>query len=833
MDFDFSKLRPSPTGPGEIDPIKLFASLQPRDPDVNDLWLGQGDSLREWHAHRNLPDIAINLTTGAGKTLVGLLAAQSLVNETQAGVVYVCASLQLVHQTATKALSYGLPVTTYTAESRFSNTLFQEGRAPCITTYQAVFNGLTRRWKDAVAIIFDDAHSATHIIRDQFTLTLDRDRHADIYDVLAAAFQEHLRETDSDVSFKHAMQSGDVAARWFLPPFIIRRNAGTIGRSLLSCPLSKDSSAMYAWGYLQDRLDLCSAFITPKALYFTPPVVPVRSLPYFRQGVRRVYLSATLAADDMFIRTFGKLPDRTISPETPAGQCERMVLIPSLAANAENDVNLAQDLIRERKALILSPTKREAESWGAYAVVATTGSAVADEVETFKQEKGPQKLCLVARYDGVDLPGDTCRLMVMHGLPAGLGPLERFMWDRLEVRNVLRSTVASRVVQSFGRISRGLSDHGVVVLVGAQLVEWLLSPANRRILPAFLRRQLDLGIELSRKAEANQLQGMVQQCENRNAGWLEFYRSSMAGLSENDERDDERSSATKVAEVEMQFGQKLWDRDYKGAAQLLLTNRQLFRDVGSGLGAWYTFWEGYLHELLGEPEESADIYRQARHMSRAMPNLLKDEGVRGDAQPSGPDDAQVQEVARHVLGNRKLLQTFDLETKALDEGTSAQAEEAARCLGSYLGLHSSRPDNEQGTGPDVLWHLPQQNAWSLELKTGKGVKGTYPKRHVAQAMDHVQWVRNNQDVGEIVPIIIGPQVSAHQLANPSDDLLVMRQEALRELRDRVRAALVNLVSHHLPVTLRADVARVFTASGLLWSELSKAPPAAIPLKQVK
>ena len=60
------------------------------------------------HANRDKDDVAVVLNTGAGKTLVGLLIAQSLVNETKRQVVYACSSIQLVEQTATKAEGYGL-----------------------------------------------------------------------------------------------------------------------------------------------------------------------------------------------------------------------------------------------------------------------------------------------------------------------------------------------------------------------------------------------------------------------------------------------------------------------------------------------------------------------------------------------------------------------------------------------------------------------------------------------------------------------------------------------------------------------------------------------------
>ncbi len=165
--FDFSGINIPEEQDLTIDPIALFQRNKGKisDSGINDLWLAQGDALREWHSVRDKNDIGILLNTGAGKTLIGLLIAQSLVNETQEKVVFVCGSIQLIEQTREKAEGYGIPVTTYHS-GNFSNDLFQQGKAPCITTYQALFNGKSKFAKqDISAIIFDDAHTAEGIIK--------------------------------------------------------------------------------------------------------------------------------------------------------------------------------------------------------------------------------------------------------------------------------------------------------------------------------------------------------------------------------------------------------------------------------------------------------------------------------------------------------------------------------------------------------------------------------------------------------------------------------------------------------------------------------------------
>lgn len=78
MPIDCSKLKPAPKQERLIDPIAIFRGFRVADSSINDLWLAQGDALREWHKNGGEKDVAISLKTGAGKTLVGLLIGQAL-----------------------------------------------------------------------------------------------------------------------------------------------------------------------------------------------------------------------------------------------------------------------------------------------------------------------------------------------------------------------------------------------------------------------------------------------------------------------------------------------------------------------------------------------------------------------------------------------------------------------------------------------------------------------------------------------------------------------------------------------------------------------------------
>ena len=464
-----------------VDPIEIFQSSTVSDRHINDLWLAQGDALRDWHKHRKNDDVAVVLNTGAGKTLVGLLIAQSLVNETRRQVVYACSSIQLVEQTAEKARGYGLPVTTY-FRGRFSDDgRYQKAEAPCVTTYQALFNGRTRfRSDDIAATIFDDAHTAEHILRDQFSLTLSREEMEAAYQEIWELFRPYHELVGPATSYQELFDK-ESRRQFFVPPFEIRRNTTELRRILRDADLEQHTETMFSWEHIRDHEDLCCLLISDDEITLTPPVIPVSALPYFRGSVRRVYLSATLSAPDSFVRAFGRNPNKIVAPSTAAGECERLILIPSAANVIDDDTAAAKEIVKDQKALILVPSFLKSRDWTDIAWTAP-GDHVPEAVDSFRSTTEPEKLTLAARYDGIDLPGDTCRMMVLDGLPKGTGPLERFQWESLNMQKGHRSLLASRVVQSFGRISRGMSDHGVVIVTGQDLVDWLQLTTKSRLI---------------------------------------------------------------------------------------------------------------------------------------------------------------------------------------------------------------------------------------------------------------------------------------------------------------------------------------------------------------
>lgn len=136
----------------------------------------------------NKSDVAIELPTGTGKTLIGLLIGEFRRRKFHERVVYVCPTKQLVYQTATYAIEkYGIKVvaftgskTEYVVEDKMK---FTSGQAIAITNYSSIFN-TNSFFEGTDVLIFDDAHSGEGYISANWTVELHRKEGTAYYKLL-------------------------------------------------------------------------------------------------------------------------------------------------------------------------------------------------------------------------------------------------------------------------------------------------------------------------------------------------------------------------------------------------------------------------------------------------------------------------------------------------------------------------------------------------------------------------------------------------------------------------------------------------------------------------
>ena len=123
-------------------------------------------------------DVALQLPTGSGKTLVGLLIAEWLLRKNRDRVVYLCPTRQLVNQVVEQAADqYGMTVLGFTGKKRdyspTDKTEYQNADKVAITTYSSLFNS-DPFFDNPAVILVDDAHAAENYFAAMWTVQIGR-----------------------------------------------------------------------------------------------------------------------------------------------------------------------------------------------------------------------------------------------------------------------------------------------------------------------------------------------------------------------------------------------------------------------------------------------------------------------------------------------------------------------------------------------------------------------------------------------------------------------------------------------------------------------------------
>lgn len=767
----------------ELDPIEIFNSLTLRG-SVNDLWPPQIDALRKWNALRLKPDVSIEMNTGGGKTLVGLLIATSLARESGRMVLFACPTKQLVQQTVARARECSIQTATYYETKWVDKHIAASATGPCITTHQALFTGLST-FKDSSlgAVVLDDAHAAGVAIRDCFTLILPRT--SPLYSSIAAVLKPYFVRTGFELTFSEVV-SGTARELLFVPLFESSKYSALLREALVGGKVADELATKFAWAHVKDRLDRCVILINNDQIEIAPACSPTEETPLFEKGVRRVYLSATLPSPIEFYRTFGTVP-APVRPAGRSGEAQRVFLAAKGRSDDEQRDD-AMDLLARDKALVLTNSGARADKWKNSADLFQRKDGH-ERVEEFAAAKAPAKLVIAARYDGIDLPGDACRILVIDGLPRGERLLSRYLNESLRIEVMRAATTAIRIVQATGRIFRSNTDHGAVVLVGHDLQQWLASPANRAFLPPLLQQQLDLAEAIDSHIEDDEFTAanVLYELLKGTKSWDEFYNKNIGQFKTTPPQSPPEWLIAAI-QTERSAHSKLWSGDYTGAAELYANAAN---DVGShdaDLSAWNRHFEGYCLERSGRSNLALTAYNLAASQ-RASLGRPQDSMVGAPKIAKGTASPQARAVTEHLVDNGLKTITIMkrvLSTLVLGEATKP-AEQALKDLGDSLGLKASRPDKDDEKGPDVVWiAADSKSGWAFEAKTDKGEGSNYTKDDIGQAHNHEQWIADWHGKKEMGLSFVGRVLPVTPAASPSARLTVIDLEYLRDLARRAQ-----------------------------------------------
>lgn len=819
-------------------PESLFADIKSKQ--IPGLLTQQGDVLREYVSKFvDSPDLAAQLPTGSGKTLVALLIGEWRRLTRQERVVYLCPTNQLVHQVTDQARSkYGLDVIPFTgSRAKYSladKTRYAASQAIAVTSYSALFNS-NPFFEDPHLIILDDAHAAEQYVASNWTIALQREDAED-----AALFNSIvgiIRPLLDELTYRRLTTSPDTSSEtgWVekLPAERLLEIAPAL-EGVVDANIG-GTSARYAWEALKGHVHACNIFFTPECITIRPYLAPTFSHSPFQKATQRIYLSATPGEGGELERVFCRRKIDRLTP--PAGSQKhtigrRFFLFPELALSDDDQEALVLKLAESERLLVLVGDNRSAEEWKTRFRTKTKAVVFsASDIESSKQafiQSSPAVAVLANRYDGIDFPGDECRKSILVDIPTATNPQEKFFITRLAASRVYDARMLTRIIQSFGRCTRSATDFSIVVIFGDRLVSYLAKKDRQVFFHPELQGELLFGLEESSATSVanifENISAFLSQSKEWKGAEAQIYSYRDKAIQSKLPGSDNLAA---VVGHEVRFVEALWNRDLVGALDCCKSVLGgLIDPTLRGSRAIWNYFAGSIASQLaklgtaGMAAQAAAYYRSA---AEAVPTLSWLYQI-GHAATAAAGDAVTIPEANQLDGIEKYLlalgvmhsRDYDKKEAAIRSGisTKEEFESAHRTLGELLGFSAGKV--ESPGSPDPWWRLADIGIWVFEDHAGAQASSKLSVTKARQAATHENWIRSNLKPPVATPVtqvLITPVLKAEEGA--LCHLHNVKLWNLDDFRHWVETALSTVRELRKTLTEPGDVEWRATALGIL------------------
>ncbi len=794
---DFTKhLGNAPKKPS-TDPLKIHQQL---DAEVSHAHLRsvQVETLRAFNDARERRDHIVRLSTGTGKTTVGLLMLLSYMREQSRPGVYLTPTKQLAAQVVDEARKLGADAWLYDGRHPPSEAL--NGRGVLVATYEKLFNSRTTFDRpdvdlEPVAMVLDDAHVGVERIRDNFTLSFDRDSEGGRF--LGSLFLDSVRRQLPGLA--EDIKRGDRNAIAEVPYWTWQENLNQVTEKLGA--ISESQELLFKWGLIRDDLAHMRCFISGTGVEVSPDILPVRRSRTFTSVEHRIFMSATLADDSLLVRELGCESEAASNPlvgTSDRGLGERMVILPVLFGNPSRTELLKwlAWLSQSYNVVGITPSQKRAEQWKELGASVAVGD-VDDTIQGLRNGT-TSFVAIVNRYDGIDLPDSACRVIVLDGLPNAETLRDAYQRRVASGTKTTELHNAFRLEQGMGRAVRSSSDYAVVVMIGHDVQTFVGKSRSLQLMGADTRAQIGLATMLAEigkntgKSPLTIIDELTQQCLRRDDGWKEFYREQVSDQVPAPRGPDEELIG--LASAERDAFRVLLDGSAVDAGRRLREALNAFDLDPATEGILLQRAASYLYAV--DASEAMAVQKAARQRNHLL--LRPPEGV---SYRRGSDEVTPAQRAKRWFqqfehGNAAIADLERIRSGLVfdPEYSHSAFETALADLGEVLGATARRPEQEVGQGPDVLWELGSF-AVVLEAKNNSASNDGVSKADVGQLLNSKEWaVDVYGDPWVVVPVVVHPQSQFHEKANPSEDCRLISKDVLQRILDDCEKFVAKLVS---------------------------------------
>ena len=719
--------------------------------------------------------VALELPTGSGKTLVGLLIGEYRRRKNKEKILFLCPTNQLVHQVVEQAnLKYGLKAIAFCGKQKDyspkDKSSFLMSEALGVTTYRSLY-ALDSVCKDVDVLVMDDVHAYSDYIISNWTIQIDSET------TIFTEIAELLKNCISEVDYKYLLEEEylpDVASWCNMLPMPLALNKLDELQLILQHGIESGTSNFYAYSRISENLQECNIYIANRKILIRPWIAPTMSFKAFADAKQRILMSATLGRSGELERITGiekicRLP--IVNDWDKKGLGRKFFTFPdlSLGEDEQGEVVMAlQNLCK--KSVFLVPDSQSAKAIKGFYTEHISSAKIfeAKDIEESKQSfvDCPEGTAILAnRFDGIDFSDDASRLLFIWNLPKTTNLQERFLITRMGASKLYAERIRTRIIQAVGRCSRNPSDFSIVCVIGDSIQNDLTKQEKIKQFPPELRAEIQFGLENS--VDYSTVKDVIEQARDfldRNENWQEA-EEYIVDLRNDywDEIDEVEKQVNdklqKSAVLELKFQYSLWKKDYKAAFGFacdiigvlnapVLSGYKCFWNYMAGCMAFYLFQQGqseYRTSGIQYLEEALKENISIRWLSGLSEKLFCAENKDIEENDFFFDCVErLENVFTSLPTAQKLEKRIK---KILDDLNSLDGkvfERGHKELGELLGYISHNPSS---TGaPDPYWIINENNVVVSEDKIyeEKEQIKSIPISDVSEAGRHCVWILEHE-----------------------------------------------------------------------------------------
>jgi len=802
---DFRKKLSSGKINRKTEPQELYKTLD-RKSVAGPLRPAQEYILEEWYQkHRKDKDLIIKLHTGEGKTLIGLLILQSMINSKEGPCLYVCPNIYLVEQVRMEAEKFGIPCCIIGNDNEIPDE-FLCGEKILITHAHKIFNGrsvfgINNKYVHIGAIILDDSHACVDVIKDAFTISISKKSNEVLYNKLISLFHDDLVE-QGEGSFMD-IEAGDYDT--FMPvPYWSWLDKKTEVLKVLS-DFSDNNAIQYVWPLMRDKIKEYCCYISGSKIEISPYNPSVDVFGSFSKANHRILMSATTQDDAFFVKGLSFSPDAVKYPLVNTEQKwsgEKMIIIPSLISDeCDRDLIVTKFAKMENHKfgiIALVPSTRRAEHYKKLGAVSADKGNIISVIEQLKKGEFSHTVVINNRYDGIDLPDECCRILIIDSMPIFNSLSDKYEEKCRPNSEVINKRIAQKIEQGIGRGVRGEKDYCAILVIGSDIVRFMRSITTNKYFSAQTKKQIEIGLDIAKMAQEEhdaedtpikQVIGLIKQMLKRDEGWKEYYVDAMDSIEDMEGQSPIYDQLLEEANIEELYCNEEYEKASNAMQKFI--DRICKDELEKG---WYLQQQArYTYQI--HKDKSIQLQKAAfKHNSQ----LLKPKIGIEYTKVSYINENRLRRI-RDFLCKYDNYNEFNLEIdEVLDNltfGMQAEKFEAAlKTIGELLGYISQRPDKEIRKGPDNLWCGINNQFIFFECKSEvEETRGEINKQEAGQMNNHCAWFE--EQYGKEIKVnrfLIIPTKRLSYYANFTHEVRIIRRGKLKLLKKNIKGFIKEL-----------------------------------------